>query len=228
MKIPDKYSMGIFITHFCNKGCSGCGQRIQTSSYKGITDEELKRFIDIFHCDSNIARLVLTGGEPCVHPRISKIIFALLNKFMGVQIIVKTNGLSAALLYEIFCNYHSVKFHISHYPNYNDHHIEYLSQFPNVSIIQFRGFWDTGIDPDLSDEDARILSINCRALYQFRVIQDKIYPCCNAENLERTYDTGKVHVPLSENWKEEMEKVNIINACKHCPAGNKKMDLPHV
>ncbi|MFX0093762.1 MAG: radical SAM protein, partial [Candidatus Hodarchaeota archaeon] len=122
--------LGFFITHVCDKNCRLCHQRIQTSEYKHLRKEEFEYIISCIKNPEEITSILLTGGEPLLHPHFSWLINRILEDFPNARIEVITNGKSLAKLRkDIFSK---IEFLISEYPSWNDDIIRKYKRYPNI------------------------------------------------------------------------------------------------
>ena len=130
--------------------------------------------------------------------------------FPNAEIIVQTNGKLLPFFYDS-----SITWLLSEYPGWNDQIIKDYEGAPNVKVYRFNGmFWDISTDPDLSDADAKKARADC--LFLCRVIGRNLYDCCLSEGIEREFKTEPVHVPFTENWREDIRTIETWKACKHC------------
>ena len=200
------------VTHSCNKNCPHCDHRISTSDYE-LNSTDYNYVIDRIGETKEIESVFLIGGEPLDHPNLDALILSIETDFPNAEIIIQTNGKLLPFYYH--CTEPKVKWLLSEYPGWNDQIIKDYEGAPNVKIYRFNGmFWDITEDPNLSDADAQKARADC--LFLCRVIGRNLYDCCLSEGIERDFKTEPVHVPFTENWREDIRTIKTWRACKHC------------
>lgn len=99
---PKIHSLYIFITRKCNMNCSFCsmdaGPHVNTNNE--MTLEETIDFLKYMN-RYRIDRIIISGGEPLLSPKLYSILEYISKKMKNTQIVVQTNG---ALINENFCN----------------------------------------------------------------------------------------------------------------------------
>jgi hypothetical protein len=130
---------------------------------------------------------------------------------------VHTNGIKLAQF-----NFHDpelfnrLNFRLSEYPGVNDRVIRQYEGVQNVYIYRWRGeFYDSNIDPNLSDETAWAVRERCN--FSIRIIGRDLYGCCLSYPVEQRHDITNIHLPFTPLWKEDWLKLETWHACKHCP-----------
>lgn len=201
------------VTHRCNKNCKHCSHRISTSDYELTLDDYhyvVKQIIKKqLYYENKFRSVFLIGGEPLCHPDYEQLLWNVCYDFPYAEIIIQTNG---KLLPEYYND--RITWQLSEYPGWNDDIVAEYESKPNVKVYRFDGmFWDIS-DPHLSDSDAKEARANC--LFLCRVIGRNLYDCCLSEGIERTFKTEPVHVPFTENWRDEIRTIETWRACKHC------------
>jgi MoaA/NifB/PqqE/SkfB family radical SAM enzyme len=81
----------------CNLDCSYCPAEIHDNHSEHTDIEILKRTVDTLSTIPNV-RISLTGGEPCVHPRIEQLLQHAKNKISWIN--VTTNGTRTVEFYQ--------------------------------------------------------------------------------------------------------------------------------
>ena len=115
------------ITNNCNKNCNYCIQMYKKNrkiEYMTIDD-----YIYVVSCINKIDRenfreIIITGGEPLLHPNVITFIKLIRDDFPKAEIIIQSNGKLLKKLSQknlrIFSNIKNIIFNISHYPGWND------------------------------------------------------------------------------------------------------------
>jgi hypothetical protein len=166
----------------------------------------------------DVCEVLLTGGEPLIHPQFSQLLWRLHNDFPKADLLLQTNGSHLNLLS------HSERglfkqIAMSFYGEFNqdivNKVIEEPLQYPNVFLSDCRHFDDPDIDPRLDEEQARYCHILCchRCV---RILGTRVYGCCIAEAIERHYGTEKVHMELRPGWYEEFKSLPTYKVCQRC------------
>ena len=90
-----KIKFEIHLAEHCNLNCAGCNHFSSLASPELVGTEEFTRDIvrmsELFNHDSE--RIYLMGGEPLLHPEITKLMKIARDAFPSSRIIVYTNGL---------------------------------------------------------------------------------------------------------------------------------------
>jgi hypothetical protein len=201
------------ITHACNLRCRLCDHRIRSSQYSGLTRSTYRW---IGHClgsfRDEITRVVLTGGEPLVHPEFTWLCARVGRDFPRATILVRTNGvLLNRLPPRLFSK---LVFMVSWLPGKNDDVCRYRNR-KNVIIKRVGQMEDPYRDPALPEERARALRGVC-SWRRFRVVGARVYDCCLAEALERSYGLPAISADMSPNWRQEVSRFETWRACRHC------------
>lgn len=200
------------VTHRCNKNCPHCDHRISTSDYE-LTVDDYNYIMDRVGNTRKFKSVFLIGGEPLDHPKLDLLLELIDQDFPKAEIIIQTNGQLLPFYY--YCTLPEITWLLSEYPGWNDEIVRKYENEPNVTVYRFNGmFWDVTEDPNLSEADARKARANC--LFLCRVIGRNLYDCCLSEGIEREFKTDPVHVPFTENWRDEIRTIQTWKACAHC------------
>ncbi len=97
LKKRDLKAVQIKITNACNLSCIYCFERVNKRNIKFISMEDLKIIINNLK-KYNIKRIVITGGEPTLHPKFIEIINMLRSKFPSIEIRIQTNGTNPQII----------------------------------------------------------------------------------------------------------------------------------
>lgn len=221
MPINFKEGIVVITSHLCNKNCLECGIRIHESDF-GFIDLAVTRQIISrmpLHDRLVVPRIILSGGEPLLHPRIDELTMMLAEKFRHAKILITTNGLLMERWYsKISDTFHDlVRFRISEYPDWNDEIVNDYRNQPNVDIEPWRGFMDYKLNVEFTDAKSRTIWKTC-ANQHLMLKGERLYPCCTSETIERIYSQHRInaHVIVTENWLSDIQNLNHSQACKYC------------
>ncbi|MCK4799025.1 MAG: radical SAM protein, partial [Spirochaetes bacterium] len=179
------------------------------------TNMTKKNYFKIVKCIKNnkIKEIRLIGGEPLLHPGIHWLIKQIKKDFPKIALVLITNGFLLHILSEQEL-YSFVYIGISLYPD-NKKIIDKYKNMPNVYIRKSTEMWSPNRDPNFDIKTAIKYHKIC-LFKQPRFIGSKMYGCCIAEGIERTYKTEKVHKEVSKNWLEDYKTLPTYKACQHC------------
>lgn len=210
----DMQSVDFEITHTCNLNCPLCDHRIATSGYAGLTREEYGHIRLCLGSFCNEAkRVVVTGGEPMTHPDIEWLCGQMLHDFPRARMIFRTNGL---VLHELSKSlFNRMTFMVSWYVGVNDAVAERYVDCRNVFFKKVEQMQDPFRDPGLSDVAAQALFAACH-LHTLRLVGTRLYGCCLAESIERSYKLDPIGIALSPEWRGHLQQAETWRACKHC------------
>lgn len=208
----------IAITDFCNLDCPLCSQGTPLQKGKKIMPlrelERISKFLRPFEFDI----VKISGGEPTIHPQFGEICDKLKELFPAHAYQLATNG----CLLEKFLDHLKVFNHIglSHYPGKNDSSFFHLTELklPNL----YSGTKDDYCEmEDINKEsnlDKTHIYRSCKWTYIKKIVQSRIYPCCLifGQSVRQNIDISKISVPIDENWRKNLTKINLEPHCRHC------------
>jgi len=216
-------NLGYLITTRCNKLCKYCGLLIPDKADKEDTTYE--EFYNSLVCTPAILKesgktVVLTGGEPFLHPDIDKILKDCLEWYPNSKVLVITNGKLFPphdhLLDELGERLH---IRISEYPGWNDDIVtRYKDSSPNIIIPKYSKFFKPEMDMNISEEKARKRLKICGSSGAIRIYKDRAYYCCMGEAIERVHNVN-MGVPVTKSWWDDMLKLEFWAGCAVCPIG---------
>lgn len=192
----------IDLTHKCNLHCDWCGKRTHESNYE-MTGAQLDNMLRHINLDTRVLRI--SGGEPLMHPKFVEFAERLLVRFSLLN--VATNGILLQQIPEDVRLHSRINYLVSDYTGK-------MSWSGAYTLVTPKGFYDPGYDPDLGDDDAKLVYNRCPYI-QIKVIGDKAYDCCHAETIERIYG-GNYGAMVGPLWKQDLEAIERWQACKHC------------
>ena len=207
------------ITHICDKMCDNCSHRIKTSNFTSISFKDMIKVLKCFKKPKQIKSILVIGGEPLCHPHLQGTLELIRNSFLHIprnRRVVSTNGKQLDRIQKEVFDLWTWK--ISEYPGWNDEIVKKYEGKKNIRISHWGYGWWPLVDPNLSLQVAK--QVEKRCFHQIRIVGTKLYRCCLAEGVERTYKTGKVHVEMSPNWLNDWRKIPVWKACQHCFKAN--------
>lgn len=117
---PELSYLELHLTDHCNLNCKGCGHfsPLADKWFADISvfEKDMQRLAQLF---SNITDMRLMGGEPLLHPEMTKFLFASRKYFPKANISVVTNGLLLHKMMNTFwqtCSSQNITIDISVYP----------------------------------------------------------------------------------------------------------------
>jgi hypothetical protein len=207
-----RISVSLEITHFCNKNCHLCSHRISGSNYRFLTQEQYALIAGNLR-DFLISEIELIGGEPLTHPYFNQLLVNLKKDFPAARLVLVTNG-KKLLELPGEAREQFARIYISWYEGFNDSVIQQVVKEKNI-FINRPTFIDPFVDPQLNVKAAIKAYKNC-SMKVIRFIGDRVYGCCLAESIERSYNTGCVHIDMKQNFLHELKNVPTYRACIHC------------
>ena len=100
----------LLLTDSCNAKCIGCHNEGQDIVGSVINVEWLHKFLSIVK-EFNIGEIVLSGGEPLLHPQVKDIV-DLIRSNLDCKISINTNGLIGNKILDIYPLVDEIKLHI--------------------------------------------------------------------------------------------------------------------
>jgi len=208
----------IVITDFCNLDCPLCCQGTRFQKDKKIMSlKELGRIsklISPFEFDI----VKISGGESTIHPQFGEICDKLKEIFPAYAYELATNG----CLLEKFLDHLKVfsRIELSRYPGKNDSTFFHLTELEIANLHSstkddYSGMEDIYKESNL---DKTHIYQSCKWTNIKKVVQSRIYPCCQifGQSVRQNIDINKISVPLDENWRKNLVKINPEPYCRHC------------
>jgi hypothetical protein len=214
MKRLDPTDVQLEITHACNLRCPLCDHRISTSSYAFLSRGEydwIAACLGSFR--GKVRRVVVTGGEPLLHPDLGLILASLRRDFPRARILVRTNGLLLNRLATQLPD--EVTYMVSWFPGRNDCVAQEFGDVRNVILKRVERMQDPSRDPGLPPDRAKALHAHCR-WRMLRLVGSRMYGCCLAEGLERAYRLAPIGLPITLDWRQALCRLETWRACCHC------------
>lgn len=223
----------------CNLNCRGCDHFAPVAKKYEIPVDvvirDLKRMQELL--PERIQKIWLTGGEPLLHPHISKIIQATREIFPEHFIAVLTNGTLLTRQNTSFwqiCHNSNVQIQVTKYPiqfDYNE--AEKIAQQHRVKYVYYAGGTATKtlyhIPLDVHGKQDPVDNfLHCSHAQECTMLKNgKLYPCTVAPSLSIFNKAFDYHIPLTEldginifkvkNGDEIMEKLSRpMSVCRFC------------
>jgi organic radical activating enzyme len=215
----------ISITERCNLRCPYCSVGIFLSPPdRELSLAQIEKYSTYFK-GIHFRSVRITGGEPMLHPEFAEISSSLKRLFDSSHYILITNGI---LLHDFKSSlqYYD-RVNVSHHVGINDDVIPTLPLATNIYVTRREkdfGVTDIACFPNKGKEGEAIQS--CQALHIRKISGDRLFPCCLANGIctIRKIDREEFSIPLTENWKEDIEKLNIRAICTQCFYDGRKFD----
>lgn len=235
----DGFELEIHIVDHCNLNCAGCNHFSPLAEPTFISKEDFTNQLKIVaERLPSIKRLMILGGEPCLHPELKDLLLIARTIFsnLEINIDVLTNGslldviLKDATLYQE----NHIHFLISRYKNlkYNE---EKLKQIKKLNIggdnVTRPIFLQTLVDVSGSQDQEKAFNYNCQVKKPCLTLKDyKIYECpfaahyhifSNCFNLENPI-IKEDYLDLNTITLEKLEEFcyKPKNICRYCRQGN--------
>ena len=234
--VYEGFELEIHIVDHCNLNCAGCNH------FAPLAEPYFIDF-DLFSDQLNIVkqrlpslkRLMILGGEPCLHPQLKELLIEARNIFPEVQIDVLTNGTLLDTILEnseIYQN-NQINFNISRYKN-----IEY--DLNKLDLIVKKGLGTSGVTRptfmqtlvDINGmQDASIMfNEKCQVKKPCLTLKDyKIFECPFAAHFNVFANCFNIKDPLKQGDFLDLHTVTLEqleefcyqpkNICRYCRDG---------
>ena len=176
--------------------------------------ERISKFLRPFEFDI----IKISGGEPTIHHQFGEICDKLKELFPAYACQLATNG---CLLEKFFVRLKVFnKIGLSHYPGKNDSTFFHLNELelPNLYPYTKEDYCEMEDVYKESNLDKNHIYQSCKWAYIKEIVQSRIYPCCLifGQSVRQNIDINKVSVPIDENWRKNLTKINLEPYCRHC------------
>lgn len=206
------------ITDFCNLKCPLCSQgtplqknkqRMKMEDIEGYA-EQIRPF--------EFSTIKISGGEPTMHPQFAELCGKLRDLFPSYRYEMATNGArleEGAAAAKVFD-----KIDLSFYPGQNEQHFDKLAKLPltNLNIATKRDYVEMEDVHQERNLGKKNIYQRCPFRMVKKVVQGRIYPCCIVfgQCIRQNKDPKEASVPLSNSWREEIDKIDMEPYCQHC------------
>ncbi len=211
---PKLSYLELHLTDHCNLNCKGCGHFSQLADKWfadiSVFEKDMQRLAQLF---SNISVMRLMGGEPLLHPEMTKFLVASRKHFPKANISVVTNGLLLHKMMNTFwqtCSNQNITIDITVYPIKPD--IEKINKIArnnsvklNINEINtFFSFYNLK-----GDSTPREAMRECHRLYYCPFLRDgKIYICAFPAVVHYFNSEFKTSIPQSDYLDIHSENVS--------------------
>jgi len=176
--------------------------------------ERISKFLRPFEFDI----IKVSGGEPTIHPQFGEICDKLKELFPAHAYQLATNG----CLLEKFLDHLEVfgQIELSRYPGRNDSTFSHLTELklPGLQSYTKEDCYEMEDVNKESNLNKTSIYKSCKWTYIKKIVQSRIYPCCIifGQSIRQNIDRNEVSVPIDENWRENLTKINLEPYCKYC------------
>jgi len=239
-KRPDQIDVQIHAVEHCNLGCKWCNAFSPIADEKFAKIEEieadLKRFSEL--TGSVLRKLIVSGGEPLLHPRLHDIFECARKYFPDCVLEIITNGLLLKNAPDTFwksCNENDVTISVTRYPiENNTEKIELLAKSHHVKLvyqddtdIREKTMYFTPLDPSGKQDAASSYRLCYMSNYCFVLENGRLYTCPTVAHIEFINKYFKQDFIVSEHdYADIYQMTNIddilsrfqksIPFCRYC------------
>lgn len=208
---PENRSLSISITTTCNRTCPNCCCAIPTSVLSHIGVKELSLLALYFE---GVPRLIITGGEPTLHPHFEGISWYIKQRFSPKEYVLATGAPPSILSptkIEALREYDRIQ--VTRYSE-----LSYAGSHSNLSVLQKlkKKLSGTGVRYDVPKvplihhaELPPEPRVPCGRWFTLAYHEGKLYPCCVAPGVP-----GGEGVDLSAGWLEKIR--GLPYPCRNC------------
>lgn len=194
------------ITDRCNRACPDCccGMPLITDRW----DATWEYLAGVAECVRGIGRIILTGGEPSLHPRFADWVAPLKALFVGTRFCIETNGFAFQTRPELFEAFDTIW--VSRYdspafdnPNQDDvaRMIEYFKGKTTEVLVR---------RVEHVSRSRRGTTACFRGTGEWvSIYKGRVYPCCMGWGID-----GAQSVAVTKSWMEEVKKIPL--PCSTC------------
>lgn len=219
-RAEDKINVNIHLTDHCNLGCKGCSHFAPVASNFFISEEKLKKELNKLNSKigMRIKDVCLMGGEPLLHPNISRLLKCCREQLPDIPIKILTNGILIKEMDKEFwetCKAYSIQINISCYPINIDYQelVEYVKNKGVMAHIysdcREGKFRKDCLDPEGKNNPSENYA-NCRigGLY-LQLKDEKLFRCATAANISILNSAFHFNFEYSES--DYLKLDDIIN-----------------
>jgi len=217
---PVKY-LELVITDFCNLKCRLCSQGVPLQKDKReMSLKELVRISKFFkHYEFDVIKI--SGGEPTLHSQFREICDNLKELFPAYFYRLATNGCLLEKYLENVLVFDQID--LSNYPGKNDGVYSRIVnlKIPNIYTFKKEDYIQMMDIYQEKNLDKTNIFNSCINRNIKKIIQSRIYPCCNifGQSFRQNISQNKISVSVDNNWRENLEKISIETYCKRCWIG---------
>ena len=215
-------TLELVITDFCNLSCNNCGQGTPWHKTKQNMSMDYLREISDYFEPHEFEHIKISGGEPTLFREFDTFCSELQTLFPAKAYSMATNGKKLKKYLDDIKVFNWID--LSRYPGLNDKEFDELLalEIPNVKYFEKHDgeeMMDIRIFPNY--EKKNIFNKCSWPKDIYKIVQDRIYPCCIAFGLttirnDEKLSEDKLGVILDHHWRENLQKLNIEFECKQC------------
>lgn len=219
------------VVEHCNLNCKGC------SHFSNITDEKFtdcnlieKRLARMSQLFGKIRKIKILGGEPLLHPEITKILKITRKCIPYTKIMVITNGTLLKVMPDSFfkaCSDNKITLEITVYPPMREHLkdiIEKTSRFNVDVVFSNQTFNFCAVLNPLGTSNQKETFLNCTGKFCTILKDDNLYMCSISAYVDyfnkkfgKNISTGKGINIFTSNAKEILNYLKIPETtCQYC------------
>ena len=198
--------------------CRLCSQGVVLQKDKReMSFKELERISKFFN-QYEFDVVKISGGEPTLHSEFPKICENLKRLFPAFFYQLATNGCLLEKYIENTLMFDQID--LSNYPGQNDDvysrivNLNHSNIYPNrkEDFIQMMDIYQE------NNLDKTNIFNSCINKNIKKVVQSRIYPCCNilGQSFRQDISRDKISALIGEDWREKLEKIDIEPYCKRC------------
>lgn len=205
------------ITDFCNLSCSYCSQGSPVQEErKWMSFNDIKKIAEIMR-PYEFSAIKISGGEPTLHLEFNKITSNLKKLFPAHKYVIATNGAKYLEYKELIDDVYNVV-DLSWYPGQNDEKIrEIRGKYPTV-LIKEKGEDMLMNTEGMPNKEQKHLAYRCVYKKIYKIVQNRIYPCCNlfGETVRKGFPPEIVSVSIDKLWRENIKEIDLEPHCINC------------
>lgn len=243
MGVSADFAFEVIIVEHCNMRCKYCMHFSPLASPSFVDFGEYQADMSQLSklCHGECKEIVLVGGEPLLHPDISKILLETRRLFPIGEIKIITNGILLFKMDDTFwetCKECNVIIKVSRYPI--DFPYEKIKCINHEVTIIFKDKYEMNYLPLnlLGESDYKENYVNCISADKDHCLKHgRMYTCCVAVNAEHFNEYFGQSLYLSENDSISVYEVEDIDSiisflkhpipfCRYCDVKSRIEDLP--
>lgn len=233
---PHLETLTVQLVDHCNLNCSGCSHFSPLADNLFANIEQFERDMkQLSHLVVNIKRVLLLGGEPLLHPEVSKFLDSTKTSFPKSKIYLVTNGILLPNEPEEFwesCRRNSVSINLTLYPPLFGKELDLVQLAKSEGVIlnvtkisTFRATINSKGDSEFTKSYRR-----CHKWRYYPILKEgKVYPCArpayvhyfNKAFCTNIPNTGFVSLydPNINGWKVLSCTQKSSETCRYCTYG---------
>ena len=205
----NKINFGFHIVEHCNLKCASCDNFSPLAETEFLNFDDFSRDIErmgiLFNHECDCVRLL--GGEPLLHPEITKFLKASRENFTFGKIQLLTNGILLANMDKNFwqvCHDYRITIFLTHYPiNINLDAIESLAESYGVELLYEKAALDYFLKKPINLSGSGNYKVNFELCYRGNgcplIYHGRLYTCTFAPNVRHFNKKFGVNIPVTDD-----------------------------